>query len=115
MSTKSTRSGGKYSGSHTTVIPLAAAMADIAHKRKEVTKISLGFITAGLSPSRSGSRVKIGYGNNGHVLLQVRGNTAQQEIHVFTTNPIETKLALARGARNLGVHISFEKKEKSTV
>lgn len=110
MSTKSSRSGGKYSGSHTTVIPAANDIVDIAHEQDEVTKIAIGFIKTGLSPSKTGARVKIGFGENGHVLLQIRGNTSQQEIHVFTKDPQTTKLAVARGARNQNIQVIFEKK-----
>ena len=109
MSSKSHRSGGKYSGSHTTIIPTAAGITDLAHKQKEVSKIGIGYIKTGLSPSRRGGCVKIGCGEKGRVLLQIRGNTTQQEIHVWTSDVNKTKLAVARGARDLGMNISFEK------
>lgn len=110
MSTKSHRSGRKFSSSHTTVIPVAAIVADIAHNIDEVTGISLGFIKSGLSTSRGGGRVKISFGNKGHVLLQVRGNTSQQEIHVTTRCLQSTKLAIAKKVRDANLSITFEKK-----
>ena len=44
MSTKRSRSGGKYTGSHTTIIPAAADILDGIDEMLLVTKISLGAI-----------------------------------------------------------------------
>lgn len=44
MSTKGSRSGGKYTGSHTTIIPAAAHILDGIDAMTLVTKISLGII-----------------------------------------------------------------------
>jgi len=109
VSTKSHRSGGKYSGSHTTIIPFVGGFIDEIHKIPHIKKIALGIIKTGLSSGASG-RVKIGYGLNGHILLTARGNTSQQEIHITSSNPQETKLIIAKFMRDSGIKIGFGKK-----
>lgn len=109
MSTKNHRSGGKYSGSHTTVIPAAGIVADIAANLPEVSKISLGFIKAGLSSVNGQRRLKITE-REGNILLSVRDNASHQELMVYTNNMPACLLAIARGVRNAGLHISFGKK-----
>ena len=109
MSTKSSRSGGKYTGSHTTIIPAASQITDFVHDKPEVTSISIGYIKTGLSPSRGGIHVKIGYGCNKCILLQIRGNNTQQEIRVWSNDTHSTKLALAKKMRDEKINISFEK------
>lgn len=110
MSTKNTRSGGKYTGAHTTVIPAAGTVCDIAHKLSEVSKISLGFIKAGLPSVGGQRRVKV-IDDKGSLLLSIRDNASHQEVRVFTSNLPVTKLAIARGIRNNGFHLSFGKAE----
>lgn len=106
MSTKTTRSGRKYCGAHTTMIPAAIIVADIAHKQPEVSLISPGFIKAGLKSVQGQRRIKISDCIGG-VLLSVRDNTTHQEVRIYTTDFQTTKLAIARGARNAGLHIAF--------
>ncbi len=103
---KDSRSGGKYNGNHTTFIPAAVLVADIANKCSYVTKISAGFITPGLKSISDHRRVKITDGE-GSILLQVRDTASRQEIRVWATNVHEAKLAIAKGARNAGLGISF--------
>jgi hypothetical protein len=107
MSTKSTRSGGKYGGNHTTMIPAACTVADITHACPYVKRISPGYIKAGLRSASGHRRVKI-TDDGQSILLSVRDNTSQQEIRVYTKNIQETKLAIARGARNAGLAVSFK-------
>ena len=111
MSTKNTRSGGKFAGGHTTVIPTAGLVADVVAKLSEVTKILPGFISSGLHPTNGQRRVKIIDGQ-GSLLLAVRDNATHQELRVFTRDPYATKLAVARYARNLGLRIAFGKEGK---
>jgi len=106
VSTKNTRSGGKYGGTHTTMISAAIIVADIAHEQLEVSRISPGVIKAGLKSANGQRRVKISDWNGG-IMLSVRGNTTHQEVRVYTSDSHATKLAIARGARNAGLHISF--------
>lgn len=99
--------GGKYTGSHTTVIPTARIVCDIANACPDVQKISLGFIKTGLKANGVQS-VKI-IDDNGNILLVVKGNTSAQQIRVYTSNIHNAKLAIARGARNAGLRIGFRK------
>ena len=108
MSTKYTRSGGKFSGNHTTMIPAACIVADIAAAQTEVYNISPGFIKAGLKSVNGHRRVKITDDGNS-LLLAVRDNASLQEVRVFTHNIQETRTTIARGARNKGLGISFGK------
>ena len=105
---KDSRSGGKFSGNHTTLIPAAAIVADIAHACPFVTNISPGFIKAGLKSVNGQRRVKIS-DDGASILLAVRDNTSHQEIHVHSKNMQATKLAIARGSRNAGLQIAFQK------
>ncbi len=110
MSSKDHRSGGKYCGSHTTVIPTAGLLVDLAVNQPEVSKIYLGFIKAGLHPVNGQRRVKF-TADQGSLLLAVRDNTTNQEIRIYTSDVGKTRLSLARSARNQDVHVSFHKSE----
>jgi hypothetical protein len=106
MSTQNHRAGGKYCGSHTTIISAATLMTDFASTLDAVTKIHLGFIKAGL-PSVSGDRRVKFTDDNGSILLKVRDNTSHQEVRIYTSNIQETRTSLAREARNQHLNISF--------
>jgi hypothetical protein len=106
MSTKNTRSGGKYGGTHTTVSDCAALVCDIADSCPDVTRISPGFIKAGLPSAGGQRRVKISV-LSGKILLSVRGNINHQEVHVYATDIQKATVAIARGCRDAGLHIAF--------
>ena len=101
---KDTRSGGKYSGSHTTTIPAAAIICDEAHACPYVVRISLGFIKPGLPPV--GRRVKI-IKKDAVLQLSVRDSTSHQEVWVYCTNYQKALETIARGVRNNHMHLSF--------
>ncbi|OGZ01142.1 MAG: hypothetical protein A3B13_00255 [Candidatus Liptonbacteria bacterium RIFCSPLOWO2_01_FULL_45_15] len=105
---KDSRSGGKYSGNHTTLIPAAAIVCDIAHACPSVMKISPSFITSGLRSAQGKRRVKI-IEDGGNILLWVRDNTSCQEVRIYVSNMQAAKLAVARGARNANIGINFGK------
>ncbi len=107
MSDKHSRAGGKYSGNHTTLIPAAAAVCDIAHACHHVTRISPGFIKTGLR-AVGGRRVKI-VRDEASILLSIRGNISHQEVYVYADNVQAAMLVIARGARNENFHVSFGK------
>ncbi|KKU51182.1 MAG: hypothetical protein A3F26_03145 [Candidatus Ryanbacteria bacterium RIFCSPHIGHO2_12_FULL_47_12b] len=109
VANKDSRSGGKYSGNHTTLIPAAAAICDIAHECEAVTRISPGFIKAGLPPVNGRRRVKIVDKKGECILLLVRDNTSHQEVHVYVNDEQAAKLAIARGVREADLHLSFGK------
>lgn len=106
---KKSRAGGKYAGTHCTIIPAAGIVTDIAHEQPEVSKIIIGFIKAGLRPVTE-KKVKILDKKQNVVMLKIRDNTSHQEVIVHTEDAQTTKLTIARGARNVGMHISFGKK-----
>ncbi len=98
MAKKNTRTGGKYGGNHTTVIPGAGIIADIAHACSYVTKISVGFIKGGLSPTRGIRRIKI-VTDEGSILVSVRDNISHQELRIYASNvPLATQVIID-GAR----------------
>ncbi len=105
MSTKNARAGGKYGGGHTTVIPAAGEIADIAHQCSSVTKISPGFIKAGLPPTKGLKRVKITENESG-LLLSVRGNISHQELRVYADDVALAKACITKGAIEAGFKIS---------
>ena len=104
---KYSRSGGKYTGNHTTLIPLACVVCDIAAAIPEVTKITPGFIKPGLKSVGGQRRVKFTDENEHCVLLSVRDNTSHQEVRVYVTDTQEAKLVLARRLRDNDIAIRF--------
>ena len=85
LKSKSKRAGGKYTASHTTVIPTAGKIVDVVHKCPTVTKISLGLIKGGLRSAKGGERVKV-MKSDTCLLLKVRGGTTHQELRVYARN-----------------------------
>ncbi len=106
---KYSRSGGKYTGNHTTLIPLATITCDIANSIPEVTKITPGFIKAGLKSVSGQRRVKIIDEHKHCIYLSVRDNNSHQEVRVYVTDIQEARTAIARGLRNAGIGIRFTK------
>lgn len=106
---KYSRSGGKYTGNHTTLIPLACTTCDIASNIPEVTKITLGFIKAGLKSVGGQRRVKFTDENPHTILLSVRDNASHQEIRVYVTDIQEARTTIARRLRDAGIMIRFTK------
>jgi len=108
MSTKNHRAGDIYSSSHTTVTDATGKILAKIQNYRDISKIAIGIIKP-RAKSSSGEKVKIGYGDNRCIKLQVNGNAACQEVYVYTVNnPQETKLHIARSARNIGMAICFE-------
>lgn len=103
---KHSRSGGKFTGNHTTLIPAASLICDIADACSSVTKITPGFITAGIRSANGHRRVKITE-KGGAILLSVRDNASHQEVFVYASDTQQAKLSIARGARNEGLGIAF--------
>lgn len=116
MSTKNSRSGGKYSSSHTTVIPAAGTICDIVNKCPIVTRISLGFITAGLRSVSGQRRVKITE-YVGVILLSVRDNTSRQEVYVYADDLQKAMVAIAKGVGDskFHFHITFSNQAENGI
>ncbi len=91
---KGQRMGGKFTGSHTTVIAAATEIADIADECALVTKIALGFIKTGLPSAKGLKRLKIQVAD-GSLLLTVRDNIAQQELRVYASDVLAAKRTIA--------------------
>lgn len=105
MSNKHSRAGGKFTGNHTSLIPAAALIADIAHNCDVVTKITPGFIKAGLSSARGKRRLKITISDS-QLLLAVRDNISQQEVHVYATDLTAATRAIEAGAARAGIQVT---------
>lgn len=103
---KDSRSGGKFSG-HTTFIPAAVLVADIANRSNSIYRICPGFIKAGLRSVSGHKRVKITKEGD-YILLAVRDNVSQQEVHVYATDSQQAMLDIAKGARDAGLAIAFK-------
>lgn len=115
MAKKDSRAGGKYTGNHTTLIPAAALICDIAHVCSAVTRISPGFIKSGLRSVSGKRRIKITE-REGSLLLSIRDNTSHQEVHVYATDVQAAKLAIARGAQQEHMLINLDSPtEDSTI
>ncbi|MGA2939746.1 MAG: DUF2103 domain-containing protein [Syntrophobacteraceae bacterium] len=107
------RSGGKYVASHTTLIPAAATLADIAEKQPEVKKIALGFIKAGL-PSVGGKRRAKITEHPSNLFISVRDNTSTQMMVLYTADTEKTKRTIYRGGKKFGIEVSFVKSTDET-
>ncbi len=101
---KHSRNGGKFSGSHTTCIPAAGVIADIAHECAYVTKISVGFIKSGLPTAKGLRRVKMTT-SEGSLLLSVRDNISMQELRVYASDVERAKHVIATGALKAGFSV----------
>ena len=106
MATKNHRHGGKFSGNHSTLTDAAIIVADIAAARAEVSCVSPGFISSGKGGANGQRKVKISDAPWG-LLLTVSQNASVQEVRILTSDIHETKLSIARGARNAGIAICF--------
>ena len=101
MSKKKMRAGGKFGGGHTTVVPAAGVIADIAEECAYVTKISVGFIKSGLKPTKGLRRIKIA-SDEGSLLISVRDNISHQELRIYASDVEKAKHAIATGAVEAG-------------
>lgn len=91
---KSKWQGRKSTGSHTTLIEVALPLVKEAEKLEAVKRISLGYIKATPgTPGRKG--VKFTFMQGG-LLAKVRGNTAIQEIRIYTDFRQEVQEALEK-------------------
>ena len=106
---KYSRCGGKFTGSHTTLIELAVTACDIADRIPEVIKIAPGYINSGIRSINGRKRVKITDENAHCILLSVREKTSHQEIHVYVTDIQVARTTIARRLRDADIAIRFTK------
>lgn len=95
MGNKYSRAGGKFTGNHTTLAPLACQVCDLANKLPVVTSISPGLLKPGLKSVNGNRRVQIRE-DNGGILLTVRDNTSLQEVRIYTKDVHEVRLGIIR-------------------
>ena len=105
---KHSRSGGKFTGNHTTLIPFASQICDLIAKCELVTKITPGIINSGLRPVNGKKRVKITE-EDGGVLLSIRDNVCHQKVYAYGSNVKNIMLSLAKTLRDNDVEIRFKK------
>ena len=103
MAKKTARAGGKFSRSHSSVIPSATEILDILHEMPEVKKISLGIIKAG--KTSGGKRYLKLKERTGGLLMTVRGNSSIQEIGIYSNDPEKIKKVLKERSVKLNVEI----------
>ena len=109
---KRTSRGKEFCGAHTTCTEATKMLLEILDTIPSVTKFSPGPIAMGGSSSCKCWRLKIGFGYRGMFSCIVNGGVAVQQVFVYTRNIQETKLLLARKARDGGYSIRFEKEEE---
>ena len=100
------RSGEKFGGDHSTFTDLGVRIADMLVKIPEVSKVSPGHITGNVGSGRGRVHVKI-IDDVGSVKLMCKQSGSIQEVRVFTANPQNVKLTLAKWLRDNGIDISF--------
>jgi len=105
---KKARAGGKFTGNHTSLIPAALIVADIANQCEVVHRISPGFIKAGLKSVGGQRRIKITV-MNGYILIAVRDNISQQEVHIYTTDTTLAKTFIAKETKKQGLIVTYAK------
>ncbi|MGM0482356.1 MAG: DUF2103 domain-containing protein [Patescibacteria group bacterium] len=99
------RAGGKFTRSHTSVIPVAVKMVDLLNEMPEVKKISLGIIKAG-KPSGGKRRIKIKKRPVGF-LMTVRGNNSIQEISIYTSEAEKVVEKLKKETAETDIDIEY--------
>lgn len=88
----------KLTQNHTSLIPIAVKVLEGIGKNNEITKISPGFIKAGLRSTGGKRRIKINKLNTNCILLSIRGNTSHQEITIYSEDIKKTSKALSEVA-----------------
>ncbi len=83
--------GGKINHSHTTIIDAAQKVIVIAERLPEVSKISLGKITAGLPTGIH--RLKC-IPITGGLRAEIRGSSSKQQLFIYTNDPAATEQSL---------------------
>ena len=83
MGTKGHKSGGKIGGRHTTVSEHAIKVVDFAEKLPEVTRISIGRLTAGIK--NAPHCIKL-VERSGGLLVKVRGSNTIQEFTIYSND-----------------------------
>src|SRR5579864_9466746 len=96
---KTGRSGEKFGGDHSTFTDLGVSIADMLVKLPEVSKVSPGFIGGRIGSGRGRTHVKI-IDEAGCIKLMCKQSGSSQEVRVYTNNPQNVKLSLAKWLRD---------------
>ena len=86
-------SGGKITGSHTTMIDAAVDVVDKAQMLPEVSKIGLGIIHNQVGTGKQRIQFK---NMTGGWLVMVRGSATIQELRIYTSDKVVTREELFR-------------------
>lgn len=97
--------GGKFTSSHTTVIPFAKEVLKAIERLPLVEKISLGVIHPKLK-STNDRRVKI-QKDRSSVILKIRDTSSLQEVRIYSSSLQDVMLSVAKELRNEGIKIHF--------
>jgi hypothetical protein len=103
---KKIRWGGKKGGDHSTIIEPARRFVSRIAGEDSVARISPGFIASGKMPN--GKRLLRIIEERGSLLLSVRGESAHQEIRIFTKNSVAAKTAIVAAAKAENFEVSQE-------
>ncbi|HLB52078.1 hypothetical protein A3F07_03170 [candidate division WWE3 bacterium RIFCSPHIGHO2_12_FULL_38_15] len=99
------RSGGKYAGSHSTLMNSATTIADFLERNGDIRRISLGLIRN--HSGGGGARVLKMLDDTGCVLLVVSQGGSVQQIRIYSDNSQKVKDGLAKYARGIGWKVRF--------
>lgn len=88
----------KLTQNHTSLIPIAVKILKGISKNTEITKISPGFIKAGLRSTSGKRRIKINKLGKNCILLSIRGNTSHQEITIYSEDIEKTSKTISKVA-----------------
>jgi hypothetical protein len=88
------RSGGKFSSSHSTLIEAAEPLVRFANKLPEVSKISLGFIRSIRGNGTNLHRTKYDLSEQACLKVTVRGGISIQELRLYCVSPVELQATL---------------------
>lgn len=105
---KGHRSGGKYAGRHTTIIPAAESICDALHAHPAVKRISLGLIKSGQRGSGIPT-LKI-IDQKGCILLVVKGNATSQHVRVYIENNDAATLFITEAAQEKGFLVNIRER-----
>lgn len=103
---KKHRGGGKFKGSHTTLVDIALRVVDIVERLDACTGISCGIVQSGKGVTGGTQKVKITKMSGG-LLLTARQSRSVQEVRVYGPDVQELLEAVARSLRNEDIRIHF--------
>ena len=98
------RSGGKVCKTHSTCTRVVGKLVDEAERCPSISRIRLGYISAGIGSAHGLCRAKI-LPEPGALLLKIRDHTFHQEVWIYVLNQRDAKEWLVRCLTKLGLKI----------